>query len=568
MNKINKKEVRQRTINQADYAGLVETGVHPVMARLYASRNIQADSLLPDIGMLPPKDTLEGCLDAGKMLADAVMGNKKICCNLDYDSDGCGAGAIMIRALRSLGANVDYIMPNRIKGYGLSVDLARRAKDMGCDLLVTVDCGISAFDGVLEAKKLGLSILLTDHHLSSADGRLPAADIIVNPNVIGSKFKTRALCGAGVAFYVLGALREELKFRGFPKTFNMAQLLDIVALSTVGDLVPMDLSNRAIVNMGINRIRAGQSVAGIKALLSVTGRNPIKTNADTLGFCVCPRINSSGRLQTANVSVELLITDDIGDALTMASQLDAINKERRAIQSEMTDEAMEIINNIEITGRSSLVVFSDTFNEGVVGLTASAMKEKFSLPSCALAIAENGKLKGSLRSIEGVHIRDVVDLVAKRAPYLSLTYGGHSMAAGLGNLESQHLDEFIQHFDQAVKDLAAPEAFNPYILTDGELGHGEISYELVTAINAENWGQTFPTPLFEGTFRVVSQKIVGGTHTKLKLQKGMEQFDAILFSHDEPLPETINALYKIGINEYQGVSTVQLMIEAINESNS
>jgi single-stranded-DNA-specific exonuclease len=568
MNKINKKEVRRRVVNQADYAGLVETGVSPVMARLYASRNIQADSLLPDIGTLPPKNTLEGCLDAGKMLADAVMGNKKLCIAADFDCDGCGSGAIMIRALRSVGADVSYIIPNRIKGYGLSVDLARRAKEMGCEVLVTVDNGVSAYDGVLEAKRLNMSVVITDHHISSSDGKLPNADVIVNPNIIGRTFKTRSLAGVGVAFYVLGALREELKLRGYPKTFNMAQMLDIVALSTVGDLVPLCSSNRALVNMGIDRIRTGQSVAGIKALLSVSNKNPYKTNTETLGYTISPKINASGRLQSADMSLELLITDDIGAALTMASQLDAINKERRAVQAEMTDEAMDIINNIDITGRSSLVVFSETFKEGVVGLVASAMKEKFSLPSCALAVAENGKLKGSLRSIEGVHVRDVVDLVAKRAPYLSLIYGGHCMAAGLGNLESFHLDEFIQLFDQAVKDLASPEAFNPYILTDGELGHGEISYELVSSINAENWGQTFPTPLFEGTFRVINQKIVGGTHTKLKLQKGMEQFDAILFSHDEPLPETIHALYKIGINEYQGVSTVQLMIEAINESNS
>lgn len=565
MKKINTKAIKQRTVNPVDYASLVETGVHPVMARLYASRNVQADSLLPDIGILPAKGTLEGCLEAGKMLADAVMGNKNIVCCLDYDSDGCGAGAIMIRALRALGANVGYIMPNRTKGYGLSVDLARRAKEMGCEVLVTVDNGISAFDGVLEAKKLGLSILVSDHHLSSADGRLPDADVIVNPNVIGSKFKTRALCGAGVAFYVLGALREELKFRGFPKTFNMAQMLDIVSLSTVGDLVPLDCYNRAIVNMGINRMRAGQSVAGIKALLSVTGKNPSKTNAETLGYNLVPRINSSGRLQTANISVELLITDDIGDALMMASQLDAINKERRAVQSEMTDEAMEIINNIDITGRSSLIVFSESFNEGCVGLVASALKEKYSLPSGALAIGEDGSLKGSFRSIEGVHVRDAVALVSDRAPHLGIRGGGHAMASGMSGVPVHALDEFTRLFDQAVRDLATPEAFNPYILTDGELGHGEISYDLVNAINAENWGQTFPTPLFEGTFRVLKQKILKDAHTKLTLQKGMEQFEAILFNHNEPLPETINVLYKISINEYQGVSTVQLMIEAVND---
>jgi single-stranded-DNA-specific exonuclease len=568
MNKINKKEVRRRVVNQADYAGLVETGVSPVMARLYASRNIQADSLLPDIGALPPKDTLEGCLDAGKMLADAVMANKVICILLDWDADGLSSGSIMIRALRSLGANVIYIIPSRLlEGYGLSPLLARRAKEMGAELLVTVDNGISAFAGVLEANRLSLPLIITDHHLVSNDGSLPKADIIVNPQIKSNKFIAKELAGCGVAFYVLGALREELKFRGFPKTFNMSQMLDLVSLGTVGDMMPLTKVNRAIVNMGINRIRAGQSVAGIKALLSVAGKNPIKTNTETIGFQLTNRINAVGRLETADIVVEMMTTDDIGVALSIASQLDCINKERRLIQSEMSAAALEMVENLDITGRHSLVVFDKNFHEGVVGLTSNFLKDRYNLPSCALTLAENGNIKGSFRSIPGVHVRDVLDLVDKRRPGLMCGFGGHSAAAG-GSIRADGLDEFIQLFDQAVKDLASPEAFNPYILTDGELGHGEISYELVNAINAENWGQAFPTPLFEGTFRVISQKIVGGTHTKLKLQKGMEQFDAILFSHDEPLPETIHALYKIGINEYQGVSTVQLMIEAINESNA
>ena len=328
--------------------------------------------------------------------------------------------------------------------------------------------------------------------------------------------------------------------------------------------MPLDETNRAIVNLGINRMRAGQSIAGIKALLSVTGKNPIKTNAETIGFTLAPRINAAGRLDTANIGIEMMITDDIGSALAIASQLDTINKERRAIQTEMTDIALEIVDNIDVTDRCSLVVFDESFHEGVVGLVASQLKEKYSLPSCALSIAEDGNIKGSLRSIEGVHIRDACDLVGKRSPGLLISMGGHAMAAGI-KIRTNGLDEFTKLFEQAVRDIALDGAFNPYILTDGELGHGEISYELVNAINAENWGQTFPTPIFEGTFRVLKQKILKDAHTKLTLQKGMEQFEAILFNHNEPLPETINALYKISINEYQGVSTVQLMIEAINE---
>lgn len=292
MNKTNTKEIKRRTVNQQDNSDLVAYGLHPVLARLYASRGITVESLLPDIGLLPPKNTLEGCIEAGKMLADAVMSNKKCILVGDYDSDGVTSTSIFIRALRALGAQAGYIIPDRVKeGYGLSPSLARRAKELGADVLITVDNGVSAFAGVMEAKKLGMDVIITDHHLASSDGKLPNADIIVNPNIQGSQFKTRALAGVGVAFYVLGALREELKARKFELTFNMSQLLDIVAIGTVGDMVALDEVNRAIVNMGINRMRAGQGVVGTKALLSVTGRNPIKTNSETIGFVLAPRFN-------------------------------------------------------------------------------------------------------------------------------------------------------------------------------------------------------------------------------------------------------------------------------------
>lgn len=564
MNKLNTKEIRRRVVNQDHYQGLIAIGTHHVLARLYASRGITAESLLPDIGLLPPKDSLEGCIEAGKMLADAVMANKKCVILGDFDCDGVTSTSIFMRALRALGANVSYIIPDRQKdGYGLGPNLARRAKEMGADVLITVDNGVSAFAGVIEAKKLGMDVIITDHHLASSDGKLPNADIIVNPNIQGSKFKTRALAGVGVAFYVLGALREELKARKFELTFNMSQLLDIVALGTVSDMVPMDEINRAIVNMGINRMRAGQGVVGTKALLSVTGRNPIKTNSETISFVLGPRINSAGRLQTANIGIEMMITDDIGEALMIASQLDGINKERRNIQSDMTDIALTMVDNMETTNRCSLVAFDESFNEGVVGLVASKMKDKYNLPSCALSVADDGNIKGSLRSIEGVHIRDVIDLVSKRSPGLIISFGGHPVAAGV-KFRSDGLDEFTQSFETAVRDLAAPDAFNPYVLTDGELKGSDISFDLVNAINAENWGQGFPTPIFEGHFKVVRQKIVGNAHTKMTLKSGDNQYEAILFGHDEPMPESIHALYKIGINEYQGASTLQLMIESIN----
>jgi len=566
MTKYNAKEIRRRTVNESDYQGLLNTGLNPVMARLYASRNINAESLLPNIGILPPKDSLEGCIEAAKLMAEGIISGKTFIVVGDFDADGAAGTSILMRAFRELGGKISYIIPDRVKdGYGLSANLARRAKERGADILITVDNGISAFAGVLEAKKLGLEIIISDHHLSSGDGKLPNADIIVNPNMQGSKFKTKSLAGVGVAFYVLGALREELKARGYPRTFNMAQLLDIVALGTVGDMVPMGEVNRALVNLGINRMRVGQGVPGVKALLSVTGRNPIKTNSETIGFVLAPRINAAGRLETADIGIEMLITDDIGEALKFASELDSINKERKNIQAEMTDIALSTVDNLDITNRHSLVVFDETFHEGVIGLVASKLKENYNLPSCAFTVAENGNLKASLRSIEGVHIRDVCDLVDKRCPGLLLSFGGHAMAAGC-SIRTDGLDEFTNLFEQAVVDLASPDAFNPYILTDGALGEGEITFDLVNAINAENWGQTFPTPIFEGSFKVVRQKLIGnGAHTKMTLQSGYTQYEAILFGHAEPLPDTIHALYKISINEYQGASTLQLMIEAINE---
>jgi len=565
MNKLNKKPLKQRTVDQASYVGLLETGIHPVMARLYASRSIKAETLLPDIGDLPAKDTLEGCIDAGKMLADAVMSKKHITILGDFDSDGATSVAIFVRALRSLEAKVDYLIPCRTKdGYGISVALARRAKERGSEVIVTVDNGVSGFAGILEAKKLGMTTIIIDHHLASPDGKLPEADCIVNPNIIGSKFKTRCLAGVGVAFYVLGALREELKARNFPRTFNMSQLIELVSIGTVGDMMFLCETNRALVNLGIDRMREGKSLAGTKALLSITAKNPLKTNAETIGFTLAPRINAAGRLETADIAIEMLITDDIGKALSIAKTLDNINAERKAIQSEMNELAIESIENLDVSGKYSLVVFDENNNEGVIGLTASALKEKYSLPSGAFAIAHDGRLKGSFRSIDGVHVRDAIDLVSKRCPELDLRGGGHAMASGY-SLARTGFDKFQKEFDRAVRDIAIEGAFNPCLMTDGELKHGEITFDLITAIKAENWGQGFPVPLFEGTFRVVSQRILKNAHTKLRLQKGLEEFEAILFNHNEPLPETISALYKIDVNEYQGVSTVQLMIEAINE---
>lgn len=565
MNKINHKPLKIREVHQASYAGLVETGTTPAMARLFAARGIGPDILSPSIGILPAKDSLEGCLEAGRLLADAVIAGKHICCINDFDVDGCLSGTLVVRALRTLGAKCDYIVPSRkLHGYGISIPLVHIAKDRGVEVIVTVDNGTVGFAGILEARRLNICTIITDHHMPSDDGKLPVADCIVNPCLIGNKFPVKSLAGVGVAFYVIAALREELKARNYPKTFNLSQMLELVAIATVGDMVPLFSENRALVNMGIEQIRSGKSCVGVRALLNIIGKNPLAVNAETLSFQTCPRINSAGRLHTADIGVELMLTDDMGTALGYAKQLDDINNERKSIQLEMTERAQEIVDGIDVEGRCSLVVFDEFFEEGVVGLVSSKLKEKYDLPSAAFAIGQNGKLKGSFRSIDGVHVRDAVILVQQRCPELNLVGGGHSHACGFGGFEVHQLDKFTREFDKAVREIALDGAFSPFMECDGALQAHEITFDFIEKIKAENWGQRFPTPLFEGRFKVLSQRILKDAHTKLELQLGMQTFQAILFNHNEPLPEHIHALYKLDINEYRGVSSIQLMIEAIN----
>ena len=561
--KVNGKPTRQRKIDPSLASAFTQQGIHPVLARVYAGRGIQPGVVAPDISMLPDKSSLQNCMEAGAMLAESITSGQRIIIVGDYDADGATSTACMLRGIRGFGGDVDFVVPDRRKhGYGLGTEIARMAKEKGGELVCTVDNGVSAHAGVAEAKRLGMTVVLSDHHLQG--DTLPKADCLVNPNLNDSTFASRALAGVGVAFYVLGALREEMRKRNSQNDFALGSLLDLVAVGTVGDLVPMDTCNRALVRMGMERIRARRASTGIQALLSVAGKNPATANSETAGFALAPRINAAGRLETADIGIRMLATDNMGEALRLAHDLDMINRERKTLQMDMTETALDIIDSMQTDGRNALVVFDGSFHEGVVGLVASRLKERFHRPSAAFAKAEDGTLKGSFRSIPGVHVRDVLDLVSKRAPGLVLKMGGHAMAAG-ASIDAGGFDKFSSLFDRAVCDLASDDAFSPELETDGVLAPTEMTYELAEAIARENWGQGFPAPLFEGRFRVLSQRPIGTGHLKLQLDVGAGKMDAVFFGREEPVGEVIEATYRLDLNEYNGERRLQIMIDGVGE---
>lgn len=559
--KINKKPVIQRTYDSGIADAIQSAGIHPVLARIYASRGLTASDISPGINTLPPKESLEGCMEAGAMIAEAIVGGRKIICVGDYDADGAGSTACMMRGIGSLGGDIDFIIPDRVKdGYGISPAISQRVKNRGGELIVTVDNGIAAHAGIAEAKRLGMDVIVTDHHLQAES--LPNADCIVNPNVRGSKFASRALAGVGVAFYVLGALREQLRARQWHKDFHLASLLDIVAMSTVGDLVPLDQCNRTLVNMGLDRIRARKGTPGIQALLSVSGKNPMTVNSETAGFALAPRINAAGRLETADIGIRLLTTDNLAEAIKIAYTLDNINSERKQLQMDMTDAALSMIEDIDVDGRKSLVVFDKSFHEGIVGLVASKLKEAYHRPSGAFAVADDGNLKGSFRSIPGVHIRDAIVLVSQLEPGLVLKQGGHAMAAG-AMIKAGGLKRFAKLFESAVEQLAGPDAFNPSLEADGEIGIHDMTMDLAEQIRSQNWGQAFAAPTFTGHFNVRGQRPVGTGHLKLNLEQGGSMVEAIFFGRDTPVDDEIEALFRLDVNEYNGAKRVQLIVEGV-----
>ncbi len=539
------------------------------MARLLAARGVRgADELGTDLrGLLAPEGMLG--LDAGAaLLARAAQATEPVLVIADYDCDGATACAVAVRGLRALGLRVDYLVPNRFEhGYGLTpaiVDLAAEHPRLGKpSLIVTVDNGIASVEGVARARELGIAVLVTDHHL--AGDHLPEAAAIVDPNQPGCPFASKHLAGVGVMFYLLLALRAELRRRGvFAARAEPAlqSLLDLVALGTVADLVRLDRNNRLLVSAGLRRIRAGHAHAGVSALFELAGRDPRRASCADLGFALGPRINAAGRLADISLGVECLLADDAEHARTLAARLDAINRERRDIELKMREEALADAEELP-PDSLSLVVYRDAWHEGVVGLVASRLKERHHRPVVAFAksAADESLLRGSGRSITGVHLRDLLDLVSKRHPGLILRFGGHAMAAGL-TLQACELERFTAALEAAIRDFADEAAFEANLLTDGPLAADEFDLRLVDELERAVWGQGFPVPVFSDVVQVLSQRLVKDRHLRVELRVQGRRMSGIAFGRTDPLPPVARIAYRVTRDEYRGLAEVRLLIEA------
>ena len=541
---------------------LAASGIPPLLARIYAARGIaEAVQLDTDIKRLLPFAQLKNAATMGKLLADAIAAQKKLLIVADYDADGATACAVGMRGLAALGAKVDFIVPNRFEyGYGLTPEIVRLAAESKPDILLTVDNGIASVEGVAEAHRLGMQVLVTDHHLPG--DTLPEAECIVNPNQPGCTFPSKNLAGVGVMFYVLMALRAEMRERGVfaGKTEpNLGTLLDLVALGTVADVVKLDDNNRILVQQGLQRIRAGRSCAGIQALLRIARRPAAQASSYELGFIVGPRLNAAGRLENMGLGIQCLLTDDAAEANDIAAKLDALNQERRSIEADMQDSALATLHAFDPADSFSLSLFNEDWHQGVIGILASRLKDKFHRPVIAFARSQTGELKGSGRSIAGLHLRDALDLVSKRQPHLILKFGGHAMAAGL-SIREEHLNEFRQAFESVAQKLLDADALVKTISTDGSLDSQEFTLSIARDLQRQVWGQGFPEPMFEGDFRVQSQRVVGEKHLKLKLSSPAGSYDAIRFFHADAAPETVRAVYSLSVNEYNGNETLQLIV--------
>ncbi|MBN9205462.1 single-stranded-DNA-specific exonuclease RecJ [Methylibium petroleiphilum] len=564
---------------------LEQAGVSPLLARLFAARGITAAEQLDDsLALLLPPTALQGAADAARLLADAMQRHRRIVVVADYDCDGATACAVALRGLRLLGAapeTLGYVVPDRqVHGYGLTpaiVDLAFGVfGGQAPDVLVTVDNGIASLDGVAHAKARGLQVLVTDHHLPALQDErvvLPAADVIVNPNQPGCPFESKALAGVGVMFYVLLALRSELRSRG---VFDAAAqprldaLLDLVALGTVADVVKLDANNRRLVAQGLRRIRSGRMQPGVRALFDVAARDPARASGFDFGFALGPRLNAAGRMENMTLGIECLLTDDAGRAAELAQQLDAINRERREVESGMREQAEAMLQALvahadPVAGAGdappALAIYDPGFHEGVVGIVASRLKDRSHRPTFVFARGQDGLLKGSGRSIPGFHLRDALDLVSKRHPGLLRRFGGHAMAAG-ATLAEADFARFERALVQVAGEWLDAAALQRTLRTDGPLGAEYFNADTVRALEAQVWGQAFEPPVFSDRVEVVSQRLVGEKHLKLAVRHSGTLRDAIWFGHSEPVAAQVTLAYQLRVDEYNGRQRVQMIVEA------
>lgn len=570
----------QKKIKRRDEVSVFsnEDHLHPLLKKIYAARGVKSlHELEKGLARLLPYQSLLGIEQAVVLLVEALSQQQKILIVGDFDADGATSTAVAIRALKSFGAkNIDYLVPNRFSyGYGLTPELVEVAKTLKPNLIVTVDNGIANHAGVLAAKNAGMRVIITDHHLPSET--LPAADAIVNPNQLHDLFPSKHIAGVGVIFYVMLALRRYLIDQKWfseknIKEPNMSRLLDIVALGTVADVVSLDHNNRILVHQGLLRIRSGQCIPGILALLEVGSRNYKNLIAADLGFAIAPRLNAAGRLEDMSLGIECLLTDDMNVAREIAVRLNQLNEERRVIEQEMQEQAFKILSDLKSLKTETLprgiALFDESWHQGVIGIVASRIKDKFHRPVIAFALSNDNELKGSGRSIVGFHLRDALAQIATQYPDLIIKFGGHAMASGLTIARESFLT-FSKAFDEIVSKHLNEEDLNQALWSDGELAAHECSLETAEILREGGpWGQSFPEPLFEGLFQLVDQRIVGGKHLKMVLKKENQIFDAIAFNVDlNQWPnhrlEQVNTVFKLDINEFRGKRGVQLIIEHV-----
>ena len=560
---------------------LEQAGVHPLLARLFAARGVRtAEELDDNASKLLPPQTLRGTQEAAVLLADAIAQGQRICIVADYDCDGATACATGLRGLRMLGARPDqlsYVVPDRaLHGYGLTPPIVELVKAQQADVLVTVDNGMASHEAVTRARALGMRVIITDHHLPVVldDGQvsLPDADVIVNPNQPGCDFASKALVGVGVMFYVLLALRAELRKRG---VFDAAtqpridSLLDLVALGTIADVGRLDANNRRLVGLGLKRIRAGRMQPGIAALFTAAGRDPTKASSQDFGFALGPRINAAGRLAEMGLGIECLITDDPARALALAQQLDAINRERRDLEAGMREQAEMMLESVLPEGDPppALAIFDPDFHEGVVGIVASRLKDRLHRPTFVFALGQDGLLKGSGRSIAGFHLRDALDLVSKRHPGMLRKFGGHAMAAGC-TIAEEDFDTFEAALVRVAHDDLDPSLLLRQLSTDGPLDAQWFTAETVSQLDSAVWGPGFEAPVFSDEAEVLNQRLVGERHMKLSLRVQGQVRDGIWFGRTEPLPSKTQLAFRIDLNEFQGRQRVQLIVEGASEPDA
>ncbi len=560
-------QITPRAIPVSALQYLLGSGYSSDLAKIFAARGItDGVQLETSFAHLLPFENLKNAKEMAVLLADAIAAQKKLLVIADYDCDGATACAVAVRGLRAFGGIVDFIVPNRFEyGYGLTPEIVHLAAQRQPDILVTVDNGIASVEGVAEANRLGMQVFVTDHHLPG--DTLPEAACIVNPNQPGCTFASKHLAGVGVMFYVLLALRAELRNRGqMPEERGrkLLELLDLVALGTVADVVKLDQNNRILVQQGLQRIRTGRACAGINALLQVAKKQPAKVSSTDLGFTVGPRLNAAGRLDDMSLGINNLLTDDKALSLEISSRLDSLNRERRSIETEMQDSALAVLESVDPQDNFSLTLFDESWHQGVIGILASRLKDKFHRPVIAFAQANNGEIKGSGRSIAGLHLRDALDLVSKRHPALIKKFGGHAAAAGL-SIAAYDFDAFVAAFEQVAGELLDVHDLTQRIETDGALDATGMTLEMAQLLDAQVWGQGFPAPQFDDEFVVENQRVVGEKHLKLRLSRQGKPVEAILFGHNEPLPDHIHAVYSLSVNEYNGKQSLQLIVKHIED---